>query len=41
MRAGLPCPRQPVLTEAKDLNDVLRVFGKDGKAEELTDKLRP
>ena len=33
MKAGLPCPRQLILTGGKDLNDVLQSIGKDGKME--------
>ena len=28
MRAGLPCPRQLVLEEGKDLNEVIQLFMK-------------
>lgn len=34
-RAGLPCPRQLILTEGEDLNDALRDVMKDGKTEIL------
>jgi len=32
-KAGLPCPRQLVLTEGKDLNDILQASMKDGNQE--------
>ena len=35
MKAGLPCPRQLELPEGQDLNDYLKDFMKDGKAENM------
>jgi DNA primase len=32
-KAGLPCPRQLILTEGKDLNDILQASMKDGNQE--------